>query len=93
MIQIEDRHLQIVKNILNKYPYVFYAYGSRAKQVARPNSDLDICFMDQIPFNIQSLIEEEFEESDLPFTVDLTDFNLMSVDFQNIIKNDLKRLF
>jgi len=30
-IQLEDKHLKIVKDILSKYPYQFYAYGSRVK--------------------------------------------------------------
>lgn len=28
-IQIEERHLNIVKNILGKYQYKFYTFGSR----------------------------------------------------------------
>jgi predicted nucleotidyltransferase len=92
MINMESRHLQIVKNILKKYPYDFYVYGSRVKGLLHKNSDLDICFMDQIPFNIQSHIEEEFEESDLPFQVDFSDFNLMSKEFQDLIKKDLVKL-
>jgi hypothetical protein len=45
--------------------------------------------MDAIPLSVQSHIEEDFEESDLPFTVDLVDYNLCSTQFQNQIKNDL----
>jgi len=29
MIAIEERHLNIIKNILKQYPYTFYAFGSR----------------------------------------------------------------
>lgn len=89
MIYMDPKHLKMVKDILNKYPYTFYVYGSRVKGSLHKNSDLDICFVDQIPYNIQSHIEEEFEESDLPFQVDLSDFNLMSKEFQELIKNDL----
>jgi uncharacterized protein len=89
MIYLEERHLKIVQNILSKYPYEFYAYGSRTKGTHRSTSDLDVCFMASIPFNIQSKIEEDFEESDLPFTVEVCDFNLMSKDFQNLIRFDL----
>jgi predicted nucleotidyltransferase len=84
-----EKHKLILMEILKKYPYTFYAYGSRTKGTHRPTSDLDICFMDSIPFAVQAHIEEDFEESDLPFRVDLSDFNLMSQEFQQHIKDDL----
>lgn len=88
-IYIENRYKEIILDILKKYPYTFYAYGSRVKGTHKPTSDLDVCFMETIPFGIQGRIEEEFEESDLPFQVELSDFNLMSPHFQNKIKKDL----
>jgi len=30
-MQIEKKHLEMVLQILLKYPYTFYAYGSRVK--------------------------------------------------------------
>ena len=89
MIYIEHKYLKIVKDILKQYPYKFYAYGSRVKGTHRLTSDLDICFLDIIPFNVQAHIEEQFVESDLPFQVDFSDFNLMSKEFQELIKKDL----
>ncbi len=88
MIHMEERHKKIVADILQKYPYTFYVYGSRAKGTHRPTSDLDICFTDQIPLAIQAHIEEDFELSDLPFHVDLSDYNLMDSSFQDRIKKD-----
>jgi predicted nucleotidyltransferase len=91
-MQIERKHLAIIKNILQKYPYTFYAFGSRVKGKSRRSSDIDICFVESIPFNIQAHIEEDFEESDLPFRVDLSDYNLMSEDFKKLIEKDLTLL-
>jgi predicted nucleotidyltransferase len=71
MLQLEPRHYQIVQQILSRYPYQFYAYGSRAKGTARQLSDLDICYQEDVPDAIAYQIEEEFEESDLPFLVEL----------------------
>ena len=71
MLQLEPRHYQIVKQTLGKYPYKFYAYGSRVKGTARKLSDLDICYLEDIPDPIAFQIEEEFKESDLPFVVEL----------------------
>jgi uncharacterized protein len=71
MLQLESRHQKIVQQILAKYPYKFYAYGSRVKGNARKLSDLDLCYQENIPDATAFQIEEEFKESDLPFIVDL----------------------
>lgn len=92
MINLENRHLEIIQDILKKYPYTFYAFGSRAKDKAKRFSDLDICFKDHIPLNIQSHIEEDFEESNLPFKVDLIDWHQMTKEFHILIENDLHLL-
>ena len=89
MIHMANKHWQIIVDILKKYPYTFYAYGSRVKGEYKNSSDFDICFTESIPFNIQSHIEEDFEESDLPFKVDIIDFNLMNENFRKIISKDL----
>ena len=86
---MENRHWQIVQKILSKYPYQFYAYGSRAKGTAHKFSDLDLCYQEEIPWNILSHIQEDLEESDLPFKVDLVAWKHMSSDFQELIKSNL----
>jgi predicted nucleotidyltransferase len=85
----EDRHKKIIRDILSKYPYSFYAFGSRA--IGNPNkfSDLDLCYFDDIPWKELSQLEEDFQESDLPFTVDLVNWNKCSDTFKGIIKDDL----
>jgi len=92
MIHVEAHHWNIIKSILQKYPYTFYAFGSRTKGTQRKHSDLDICFIEPIPYNIQAHIEEDFTESDLPFKVDVGDFNLMTEEFKTTIKKDLQLL-
>ncbi len=82
--------MKIVKAILVKYHYVFYAYGSRVQGRHKKFSDLDLCFKENIPWDIRSYIEEDFEESDLPFEVSLLDYNACDQNFQNLIKNDLQ---
>ena len=71
LLTMEIRHWKIVQNILTKYPYQFYAYGSRVKGNIRRISDLDICYFDDIPNYEIVELEEEFTESDLPFEVEL----------------------
>ena len=89
MLQIETRHLEIINSILSKYPYTFYAYGSRVKGTSRKYSDLDLCYREEIPWNVLSHIQEDLEESDLPFKVDLIFWELMGSEFQKLIKDDL----
>ena len=89
MLQIETRHLEIINSILSKYPYTFYAYGSRVKGGAKKYSDLDLCYREEIPWNVLSHIQEDLEESDLPFKVDLVFWELMGSEFQKLIKDDL----
>lgn len=89
MIQMEPRHLNIVMNILSKYPYQFYAFGSRVTGNPRRFSDLDLCYKEPIPGNIIVHIEEDFENSNLPFTVDLVSWDRCSDDFKKRIENQL----
>jgi predicted nucleotidyltransferase len=89
MIHVEERHLKIIREILSKYPYKFYAFGSRVHGNCKPFSDLDICAMETIPELTKCYLEEAFEESNLPFKVDIIEWNKISKDFRSLIKNDL----
>jgi predicted nucleotidyltransferase len=92
MIQSEKRHLKIITDILARYPYTFYAFGSRARGEAKRFSDLDLCFFDPLPDTIRSHIEEDFEESDLPYKVDMIYWDTCSPEFKQIIFPDLKKI-
>lgn len=89
MIKIEPKDFQLLKQILAKYPYQFYAYGSRVKGTARKFSDLDICYQEEIPLSIISHLREEFTESNLPFEVELVNWKHMRPEFRELIKEDL----
>ena len=80
---------KILTQILSKYPYQFYAYGSRVKGTARKYSDLDICYQEEIPSYKVVEIEEELENSDLPFIVELVNWKHMRPAFQQAIQKDL----
>jgi predicted nucleotidyltransferase len=54
MIFLEKKHFEIIKNILDNYPYDFYVFGSRVKGTHRKLSDLDLCIKTSIPFNTKS---------------------------------------
>lgn len=92
MIHLEKRHLQIILDILSKYPYTFFAFGSRVRGTQKPFSDLDLCVEEDLPELTKCYLQAEFDESDLPFKVDIIEWNKISKDFQQMIKNDLRKI-
>lgn len=91
-IHLEPRHLRMVADILSRYPYTFYVFGSRAKGTHKRLSDLDLCYFDHIPDLVIGDLEELFEESNLPFTVDLVRWQDCQPNFQKLIEKDLIKL-
>jgi predicted nucleotidyltransferase len=85
-INISDKHLAIIKNILRKYNYSFYLFGSRITDKAKQFSDVDLFYTDDIPIKHLLQLEEEFENSDLPYKVDLVDYNKCDHEFQAIMR-------
>lgn len=92
MIHIEERHLKIIRDILKKYPYTFFAFGSRVQGTHKTFSDLDLCVKEELSDLTKGDLEEEFEESMLPFKVDIIEWNKISKDFQSLIEKDLQKI-
>ena len=66
-----------------------WAYGSRAKWTARPQSDLDmVVFATPEQDGHASDLRESFEESNLPFRVDLFVWDTVPEQFRKHIKRD-----
>lgn len=90
MIDISDKDLQIVKEILKKHfpGYEVRAFGSRVNGKSKSYSDLDLVAISKkrIDLKVMFQIEEAFEESTLPFRVDILDWNSISESFQKIIE-------
>lgn len=85
ILNIEKRHLDIVNKILSKQKYNFFVFGSRITANAKRLSDLDLLYFEDIPEKVIGILEEEFEESDLPYKVDLVDYNSCDEEFKNRI--------
>lgn len=88
-IQLEPRHHVIVKEILNKFEAAAYVFGSRAKNTAKPLSDLDLCLKDNYDKSTVRKLQDAFEESNLPFKVDIVVWSELSDGFKSQIENDL----
>jgi predicted nucleotidyltransferase len=89
MLSMEDRHWKIVADILAKYPYTFYAFGSRAKGNPQRFSDLDLCYCEDIPVRELACLKDDFEESNLPYKVDLVNWKNCNDTFRSLILKDL----
>lgn len=90
MIDATPGQLQTVKGILARYApgREARAFGSRVTGAAKPYSDLDlaVCGDRALDFDSMRLLKEAFEESDLPFRVDIIDWNEISEGFQRLIE-------
>lgn len=82
---------EIISSYINLDEYEVYLFGSRVNGKHRPDSDLDVLIEDDesIPPETVTKIEEAFEESDLPYKVDIVIRSRISDDFYGHIKPDL----
>lgn len=90
MIDVTKHDLSTIKAILFAHmpPAEVRAFGSRYKWTAKNYSDLDLAIVGEHPLTLSELSElrEAFESSDLPFRVDLVDWNTISPEFQWVIE-------
>ena len=93
MLGITEIELEIIKNILMPFraDYKFYTYGSRVKGNFRPLSDLDLMIKGKTNANLNDIenLKELFDESNLPYVVNICDYYNLSESFYDIIKQDL----
>lgn len=92
MINLTPTQLETVKSTLKKFvPHCeVWVFGSRIGNKIKKFSDLDLVVKDKSPLPGQTLFEinHAFDESDLPFQVDIVDWNLISEEFKTIILNN-----
>jgi len=86
-IDIKPVYLELVKVILKKHApgRTVWAYGSRVSGKSRPQSDLDIVVFDADMKLINDL-REAFGESDLPFSVDVMNWDDIPENFRENIR-------
>lgn len=75
MLDLSPDHLTVVRRILSKHlPHrEVRAFGSRTTGTTKPHSDLDLVVMGEPAINeqIRSDLAADFDDSELPFRVDL----------------------
>ena len=77
-MQLDADHAAIVRAILRRHVpgREVRAFGSRVANNARRFSDLDLVVLgnDRLPENLKVVLKMEFEDSDLPFRVDVLEW-------------------
>lgn len=92
-IDIRDCDLAIVKKILNDClpkNSKIWVFGSRAKFTTKRASDLDLAIDVGKPLTIKEscMLSDAFDESDLPYKVDVVDMQTVSEGFRSYIERD-----
>ncbi|MEY4468057.1 MAG: hypothetical protein RIR21_1850 [Pseudomonadota bacterium] len=90
LIDISPENWRIVRDILQRYvpDCEVWAFGSRAKWTAKEFSDLDIAIIGDKPLSIALTadLREAFQESALPFKIDIVDWANITPSFQQVIQ-------
>jgi len=94
-IDVEAPDLRTVVEILRKHlpTRKIVAFGSRFTGRAKRFSDLDLAILgdDPVPSSVLAALAalaDEFDESTLPFKVDLVDWATTAESFRNVIRRD-----
>lgn len=89
MLNIKQEHIEITKIILNKNiskNVSVWIFVSRVFANSKPYSDLDIALQNNnnetIPLKTLASIKADFIDSDLPWKVDVIDYNSISGIFK-----------
>ena|SRR3989338_5018895 len=95
---LEQNTLSEIKKILFRYlnreKDKVFIFGSRAAGSESKFSDVDIGILSNKPVPVQTInsLKEIFEESDLPYTVDVVDFSTASKRFKQIAMDKIIKL-
>jgi predicted nucleotidyltransferase len=92
MIDLPAPDLETVRGILaRRIPErEVWAFGSRVSGKAKPYSDLDLAILGEEPLSLADLaaLAEDFDESPLPFKVDLVDWATTGTAFRDVIRRE-----
>lgn len=94
-IDISDTHKEIVQAILREHlanSCRVWVFGSRATWLAKEYSDLDLAIESKdgsaLPLTLMIAMETAFEDSLLPWKVDVVDLHSVSAEFRAAIERD-----
>ena len=95
-IDLRSDDFSIVRSILNTYVpnCEVWVFGSRTTKVHHRYSDLDLLLRGKTPIPLETLayLSEAFADSDLPFKVDIVDWNRVSNEFKESVGKHFLRI-
>ena len=91
-VDIRPDHLHIVRGVLRAHlpaGVKVWVFGSRAQWSAREGSDLDLALEGETELDSEVIdaLADAFEDSGLPYTVDIVDINRISKRFRQIVES------
>lgn len=99
MFGLEKKYINFILKTINQNITCdnasFYIFGSRAKGNYKEYSDIDIAIDlngEKIPADVLGKILINFEDSTLPYEVDIIDLNSIDENFKNLIQNSMIQL-
>lgn len=97
MIDVTGEQFKIIFDILKKNMPAYEAriFGSRHRGTAKAYSDLDLVIVGENRLGWKQIadLREAFEESNLPFRIDVLDWHAISPEFQKIIKQGYEVIY
>ena len=91
-LDVRADHLALIQTLLRVHipTATVRAFGSRVRGTARVTSDLDLCLDHGAPFSFETLatLRDAFSESNLPYKVDILDWQGLDPTFQALIQKD-----
>jgi predicted nucleotidyltransferase len=97
MIHVSDEEMKIILDILKVHAKdcKVLVFGSRLKRTHKPFSDLDLAFICKEDLTLKKILklEYKFSESNLPYRVDVVNYNRASKEFKKIIDNNNEKIF
>ncbi len=92
MINLEPEYIEFIKRTVASHlkHYKLYVFGSRVTGRAKQYSDIDLALdSEELTGEVKSKLEFIFENSTMPYEVDIVDLRKISEKFKNIISKDL----
>ena len=90
-VDIRPDHLEMVQDVLCAHlpaGFKVWGFGSRATWTTKDSSDLDLAVEGDAKLDYKAMVglEVAFEESDLPYTVDVVDLNAVNQECREIVE-------
>ncbi|MDR2830589.1 MAG: nucleotidyltransferase domain-containing protein [Methanobrevibacter sp.] len=97
MMQVSDCELKIITDIIKNHiqDYDVWIFGSRYDGTAKEYSDLDMVIVGEhkLPLSQMADLRNAFQQSNLPFSVDILDWNKTSKEFQLVISKGYEVIY